>query len=76
MVPLLAPILGVLGKVAEGLVKLLPFIATFFAGKKMAEASITENSLEIKNKVEEVGQKVEDELKTKSTGDYIRNNDI
>ena len=72
----LAPLLSVLGKVLEGIVKLLPFIATFFAGKKLAEANVTENNAEIKNEVEEVGQKVEDELKTKPTSDYVRKNDI
>lgn len=72
----LGPLLGVFGKIAQGLVKVFPFLAAFFAGKKMAEAKVTKNNLEAKQKAEEEGQKVEDEIRDSSPGDFIRNNDI
>lgn len=71
-----APLLGALGKVAEGVMKALPFVAAFFAGKKVAEAKVTENNLEAKVEVEKAGQEVKDELRETPVGDYIRKNDI
>ena len=72
----LAPVLGILGKLIGGLTKFLPFLAAFRAGKKSAQAEVTENTLEAKEEAEDAGQKVKDELRDKPVGDYIRDNEI
>ena len=76
MMAILSGVLGFFGKLVEGLMKHAPVIAAFFAGKKVAEAKVTENNLEAKIKAEEEGQKVKDELREKPVSDYIRKNDI
>ena len=72
----LAPLMGVFGKLLGGLVKFLPFLAAFRAGKKSAQAEVTENTLEAREEAEDAGQEVKDELREKPVGDYIRDNEI
>ena len=63
-------------KLADSFSKYAPMIGAYFAGKKAAKAEVLDNTIEAKNEAEEAGQKVEDELRDKPTGDYIRDNDI
>ncbi len=60
----------------SGLVKYLPIIAAYFAGKASAKTEVTQENFEAKVEQEEAGQKVRDELRDKPTGDYIRENRI
>ncbi|MFO1075607.1 MAG: hypothetical protein U1E17_23480 [Geminicoccaceae bacterium] len=60
--------------------KAIPYVLTYVFGKKMGERD-TRNQAEeeteaARERAARAGQKVSDELKTKSTGDYIRNKDI
>lgn len=60
--------------------KAIPYVLTYVLGKKMGERD-TRNQAEEETKAareraDQAAQDVRDELKTKSTGDYIRNKDI
>lgn len=67
---------GALSKLMSSVAKYAPMIGAYIAGKKSAKSDVVENTLEAKNEADEAGQKVEDELRDKPTGDYIRDNDI
>jgi hypothetical protein len=76
-------LLGLLGKVMD----FLPSFLAFKAGKSQGEAAaevnnakvetkIVTNNLDTRAKGDEAAQKVEDEIRDTSVGDYIRKNDI
>ena len=60
--------------------KAVPYVATYFVGKKLGERDIRkeakEETLEQREISEKEAQRVRDQLNKGSTGDYIRNKDI
>lgn len=60
--------------------KAVPFVLTYFFGKKMGERDTRQQAEgEIKDqreRADQAAQDVRDELAQKPTGDYIRNKDI
>lgn len=71
-----AAIVGFFGGIFNFFSKIIPMLGAYMAGKKAAKADVLENTIEAKTEAEKVGQEVEDELKKKPVGDYIRDNDI
>lgn len=69
-------VLGILGKLAGPLMKMLPFLAAYKTGKGKAEKEVIENTVEAKQKGEEAKQETKQKIRKSGVADYVENNDI
>ena len=68
------------GSIGQVIRKAVPYVATYFVGKKLGERGTRkeakEETLEQREISDKEAQRVRDQLNKGSTGDYIRDKDI
>lgn len=68
------------GGVGRTILKVVPYVATYFLGRKSGERGIRKEAnrevLEQREVGEREAQRVRDEITKKPTGDYVRGKDI